>query len=348
MLLIQKIRKIVLTHFMELRWHSILMIVALYIIVSWGLLWLCDEHALIAGNNFVYWIMVTASTVGYGDMSPETTPGKYVVSLFVIPFGLGLFGLAIGRLAAFFSFHWRKGVQGLKTLNYENHILIVGWNEGRTLQLIRLLIREIAYSAEQPKIALCVKANIDNPMPDIIGFVKVVSFSSDEDMERAAIEKASCIIIDNQDDDVTMTTALYCSSRNPQAHTIAYFKDDSLGELLKKHCPNVECMPSVAVEMIAKSAMDPGSSALHHQLLDVDSGMTQYSVKYTGVNPLPLKGLFSAFKEKYDATLIGVSLLGHGSIELNPPLDLLITPASTLYYIADERINRIEWGAFDV
>ncbi|WP_315980980.1 potassium channel family protein [Aliamphritea spongicola] len=202
-------------------------------------------------------MIVTASTVGYGDFSPTTAAGKYIVSLFVIPFGLGLFGLAVGRLAAFVSFQWRKGLKGLKTLDYTGHILIIGWNNERTLQLIRLLLREIEYHHETQRVALCVKADIENPLPDEIGFIRVNSFNNDEQMSRAALKQASCIIIDNPEDDLSMTTALYCSDQNPDAHIIAYFKEESLGKLLKAHCPNVECMPSVAIEMLAKSAMDP-------------------------------------------------------------------------------------------
>ena len=348
MLAIFKIKKILLKHFMEMRWHSIVLAILSYISISWVLLRLSGEQGLTAYPDFIYWIMVTASTVGYGDLSPVTTPGKYVVGLFVIPCGLGLFGLVIGRLAAFVSFQWRKGVQGLKSLNYENHILVIGWNDARTLQLIRLLLREMQFNSDDQQLALCVRADIENPMPDEIGFVKVVSFSSDQDMERASVEKASCIIIDNPDDDVTMTTALYCASKNPGAHTIAYFQDETLGNLLKQHCPNIECMPSVAVEMIAKSAVDPGSSALHHQLLDVENGMTQYSVKFNGSSAITVRSLFSAFKEKYAATLIGISNQGYGSIQLNPSLDLTVHPGATVYYIADERINSIEWEALNV
>lgn len=348
MLFFQALRKILLTHFMELRWHSILLAIAVYMLLSWGLLWLCGEKDLVVHHDFVYWIMVTASTVGYGDLSPVTTPGKYAVGLFVIPVGLALFGLVIGRAAAFVSFQWHKGVRGLRDLNVENHILVVGWNEGHTLQLVRLLLRELEYDASKRKVALCVQANIENPLPDKIGFVKVASFSSEEDMARAAVDQASCIIIDNPDDEVTMTTALYCANRNPGAHIIAYFQDEKLGRLLKRYCPNIECMPSVSVEMIAKSAVDPGSSVLHHELLDVDSGMTQYSIRYPGPTSLVVGRIFVKLKEQYDATLIGISNDGYERIEINPAFDREVKPDGILYYIADERIRRIDWEALGV
>ncbi len=343
-----KLKTLLLKHFMEMRWQSVVLAIACYFTLSWVLLWLSGEEELTAAREFFYWVVVTASTVGYGDLSPITIPGKLVVALFVIPFGLGLFGLAVGRLAAFVSFQWRKGVKGLKPLDCHNHLLVIGWNEGRTMQLIRLLQRELAYHHENKKLVLCVRSDIENPLPNEIEFVKVRSYNDGEDMGRASVQAASCIIIDSASDEATMTTALYCSSQNSTAHIIAYFQDESLGGLLKQHCPNIECMPSVAVEMMAKSAMDPGSSILHHELLDVDHGMTQYSMAYRGRSGITVRDLFSLLKERYDATLIGVSNGGYSSIQVNPPLTMTLNSGSTLYYIADERINSVDWESLNV
>ena len=231
----------------------------------------------------------------------------------------------------------------MKTLNYKNHILIIGWNGPRTLQLIRLLLKETDQSNPEQKIALSVLVDIENPLPDKIGFVKVTSFSNVQEMQRSNVSQASCIIIDNPEDDVTMTTALFCAQQNPQAHIIAYFKDEQLGSLLKSHCPNIECMPSVAVEMLAKSAVDPGSSILHQELLDSNRGMTQYSTLYKGEQNIAFEELFHTFKHKYQATLIGVNNKDQESIELNPSLDKQIQPGSRLFYIASQRIKQIDW-----
>ena len=341
-----KLRKIVARHFMEMRWYSLVLATVFYVVSSWLLLVLCNEKALTQADNFIYWLLVTGSTVGYGDYSPETTAGKWLVALYIIPFGLGLFGILLGRLAAFFSYQWRKGVRGLSQMNHSNHIVIIGWNESRTLQLIRLLQHEISHGQEQD-IVLCVVADVENPLPDEIGFVKVMSFTHDEDMQRANISEAATIILDNPDDDTTLATALYVSSKNPNAHIIAYFKHENMGELLRKHCPKVECAPSVAVELIAKSAMDPGSSALHHQLLNVHDGMTQYSAQVGGDKPLTVEQAFMGLKKHYDATLIAIAEC-NADVQLNPSWEQKLSLGDCVYYIADERICDIDWGLFDV
>lgn len=332
---------------MDLRWHSIVLAVLFYVASSWLLLRLCGEVDLTSSTDFLYWLAVTASTVGYGDLSPSTSTGRVIVSVYVIPLGLGLFGLGIGRIAAFVSYQWRKGIQGLKNLNEEDHILVMGWNGNKTLHLIKLLLRESEHGTHK-SIVLCVKREMENPFPDKIGFVRVASYSSEEDMDRAGVKNAACIIVDNTDDDITMTSSLYCASQNPDAHIIAYFQQEELGRLLKSHCPNIECMPSVSVEMIAKSAVDPGSSVLHHELLDVDKGMTQYSTVYSGTTSLKVSDIFKSLKEKYDATLIGIGNKENGGMRINPNLDSNIEPGSTIYYIADERVMDIDWSELSV
>lgn len=340
-----KIRQLLLKHFMEFRWYSIVLAMLSYVVISWILLWLCNEKALVSADDYLYWLMITASTVGYGDLSPVTTAGKYVVALFITPVGLGLFGIGIGRVAAFAAHQWRRGVKGLKAIDSNNHLLVIGWNGQRTIELLKLLHQETCELKKAGPIVLCVKADMENPMPDIIDFVRVKHFSNDEDMLRAGIQNAATIVIDNDEDDVTMTTALYCASRNPEAHTIAYFHDEKLGKLLKEHCPNIECMPSVSVEMLAKSAVDPGSSALHHQLLNSQEGMTQFSVTFSGKNPIPVQAVFTGMKRHYNATLIGLAKQAGAAIEINPDLDRHIAPGSTLYYIAKQRIQQIDWQA---
>ncbi len=348
MLVLTKVRKILTRYFSEMRWNTIVLALLFYGISSWGLLSLAGEQDLLASSDFIYWLVVTGSTVGYGDMSPTTEAGKYIVAFYVIPLGLSIFALVIGRIASWVSLQWHKGAKGLKSLNLENHVLVIGWNGQRTIQLLNLLLKEREETSERPEIVLCVKADIENPLPDQIEFVKVSSFNNDEDMDRACVENASVIIMDNQEDDMTMTTALYCSKRNKSGHLVAYFKDESLVDLLQTHCPNIECTPSVAVEMLAKSAFDPGSSLLQYDLLTVQDGQAQYSIEIPDKSQdVKVENVFLGLKKHYDATFIGfVSPTSiPASVELNPKMDSVLQPGDKLFYIASKRISKINWDS---
>ncbi|MEZ8100346.1 potassium channel protein [Vibrio bivalvicida] len=320
--------------------RNLAILLAIYIVLSWVLLRVSGEHALTNDlSTFIYFLMVTASTVGYGDYSPETSTGKWVVVVFVIPGGLSLFAALIGRLATGMVEYWRAGILGKRRMGVENHIVLLGWNGQRTMHLIRMLQHE--EHGKRP-IVLCSRSDIENPLPGEIGFVKVNSYTDSQEMEKAAIETASCIVVDNLEDDVTLSAALYSANINPNAHLLAYFKDEALSNLLSQHCPNAECIPAVGAEMLAKAAVDPGSSALHQELLASTRGMTQYSAVYPEKLPtIKIEDAFQFMKRDYQATLIALDI-GKG-IELNPDLDKEITPGAKIFYIADERIEDFDW-----
>jgi voltage-gated potassium channel len=343
-----KVRKIMTQYFSDLRWYVVVLVLIFYSLSSYALLFIAGEEGLLNIHDFVYWLVVTGSTVGYGDMSPSTVGGKWIVALYVIPMGLSIFALVLGRAASFVSQQWQKGAKGLNALNVSGHVLVIGWNGKRTEQLIKLLLIEKANSLEKPEIVLCVRADIINPFPSEIEFVHVDSFNKDEDMDKACVDSAAIILIDNPLDDMTMTTSLYCSQRNEKAHKVAYFHDESLVKLLQKHCPEIECTPSVAVEMLAKSAFDPGSSLLHHDLLDVYEGQAQFSATIAqNVDPISVKNMFYLLKHKYDAIFIGVA--GNHDIQkivVNPPLTNKLLPGDKIFYIAETRIHNIDWAKF--
>lgn len=320
--------------------RNLALLVVAYIVVSWALLSLSGEHALTSEpSTFIYFLMVTASTVGYGDHSPQTSLGKWIVVLLVIPGGLTLFAALIGRLAGGAVDYWRAGVLGKRRVGVENHILLLGWNGQRTIHLIRMLQHE--EEGKRP-IVLCSRSDIENPLPGEIGFVKVTSYTDTQEMEKTAIDKAGCIVVDNLEDDITLSAALYSANVNPSAHLLAYFKDEALSRLLNQHCPNAECIPAVGAEMLAKAAVDPGSSALHQELLASTRGMTQYSTVYPqSMSPIKVELAFDYMKRHFHSTLIALDV-GKG-IELNPDLEREIVAGAKIFYIADERIENFEW-----
>ena len=52
-------------------------------------------------GDALWWALVTATTVGYGDISPETSGGRIVAGILMIV-GIGLIGMITGSIATFF------------------------------------------------------------------------------------------------------------------------------------------------------------------------------------------------------------------------------------------------------
>jgi voltage-gated potassium channel len=52
-------------------------------------------------GDALWWAFVTATTVGYGDISPTTTEGRFVAAFLMVT-GIGFIGLLTGTVATFF------------------------------------------------------------------------------------------------------------------------------------------------------------------------------------------------------------------------------------------------------
>lgn len=337
-----RIRRFILRHVFNLGWVSLLASAFIYILVSWLGMVLAGEETLINPHVFFYWLVTTGSTVGYGDYSPSTDIGRWITLLWVIPFGLSLFVTLVTKMGIALSRFWKGGIMGIKALDLDDHILVIGWNELTSSRLLKLLVHEEQDRREPRKVALCVTDDITNPLPGQIEFVRVNSYTSPELASRTSLTKACSVIVDAEDDHETLAIALFVNSVNTNATLAVYFGDADMRPLLTGVCPNAEVIPPVSVEMLAKSASDPGSSNLQRELLDVTYKQTQYSVKIPErFQGKQVKDAFWVLKEEFDATLLGVGDLQGNDIDVNPPLDQYLPSEGLIYYVADDRLQQL-------
>lgn len=55
----------------------------------------------ISYSNGLWWAFVTATTVGYGDISPQTHVGRFIAALLIL-IGIGTIGMITGTIATYF------------------------------------------------------------------------------------------------------------------------------------------------------------------------------------------------------------------------------------------------------
>ena len=79
-------------------------------------------------------------------------------------------------------------------------------------------------------------------------------------------------------------------------------------------------------------------------------GRAQFSLTVPKLkSAIAADALFVALKKQHNATLIGHAQAGDTQqIQLNPSLDSLINSGDKLYYIAEKRINNVDWNNFNV
>ena len=76
--------------------------------------------------NGIWYVMTTVTTVGYGDLFPETVLGK-MFGMFLFIFGIGLIGVVIGKVVDKFSSYEKRRGEGRLKYTGSEQIVIIGW-----------------------------------------------------------------------------------------------------------------------------------------------------------------------------------------------------------------------------
>ena len=67
------------------------------------------------------------TTVGYGDMYPQTFGGRFIGYIFVLA-SLGVLGFLVGKVSALFTEMSENRRLGYHGTSFTEHVVIVGWN----------------------------------------------------------------------------------------------------------------------------------------------------------------------------------------------------------------------------
>lgn len=307
--------------------------------ISWFLLALAGEQIIVKPDIFGYWYITTATTVGYGDFSPQTTGGRYITGLWVMFGGIAIVTSIIGKLTSFIIDIWRKKIKGMNDLqHFKNHTIIVGWHGGETLKIIDLLRED----SQDHKIVLLASNINESPFDDKnLYFVKCESQVSDAALISAGAVNAKRVLVYGHDDEDTLSIVLAVNKITQTAHIVAHFLTSSIAKLAKDYAPKIECTSGLALEMLVHAACDPGSSDLIRELLSIATGPTQFSSTIRKSVQVRYIDAMSKLKSAHNATLIGYKNQ-NGEQVINGNADDILTENTEIYYISDKRLTQEE------
>ena len=346
-LILTKVAKRIYARISVLSWDIVFVLSLGHFVVSWLLLGSIDGEKISNANIFWYFYATTATTVGYGDYSPATEIGRLVTVLWIMPGGIALFTTIIAKVVQQITNKWRKRMRGCT--NYKNlseHIIILGWHGLKTEHMVDYIRGD--EDSKDSEIVLCAAEEIENPMPDRVKFVRGTALNTPDLLTRAGAKTAKYIIALGDNDNETLSAALGAAAVNSEAHMVAYFDQQSFADLLKAHCAHAECNVSISIEMMVRSAQDPGSSRVQHQLLSTLEGPTQFSLRVPeNAGAVNYGALFTELKRSHDATLFGVAQSALGDdLLLNAPSNYQVDPRTILYFMSSRRIepSEINWS----
>lgn len=338
MILIGRLVRSLRRHVRRVSWTAVFIAYVAHMLTTWALLGLAGETKLVAPDAFPYYYMTTATTIGYGDLSPSTTAGRYIVAFLLMPGSVALFAAILTKTSASLLVFWKRHLMGKMSYDMQGHTVLVGWRGAESVRLVQLLLSDTATDDEG--IVLVAEGLGENPLPEQMRFVGVESYADGAGYRRASLEQAGRVIVHTCSDDQTLVAVLAIKAVKPACHVVAHFDSSSALNLVQAHHPDVECTRPLTAEIIARAAQDPGSSLVTLDVLSAsDTGTTQFSIQVPPDFHDTIGELAVRFRHA-GAILLGYRASSAVNPQINPPLSTLVGPGATLYYLRETRLDR--------
>ncbi|MEF8974295.1 MAG: NAD-binding protein, partial [Haloarcula sp.] len=181
-----------------------------------------DEFAnLSTATDAFYYTLVTASTVGYGDVTPTTQQAK-LFGMSVVVLGTASFAIALGSLLG--PAIEKRLSEALGNMTdaqldlLENHVLVLGHGD-----LTEPIIEELTGAIEFVVITPDTETATRLQQRDIA--VLTADPSDEEPMQRAGIEDATAVVAATNDDAQDALGILTAKSLNPEVNIVAAATD---------------------------------------------------------------------------------------------------------------------------
>jgi voltage-gated potassium channel len=269
-----------------------------------------------------WYAIVTLTTVGYGDISPVTLPGR-LFGLIPIAFGVVLVAALSGKIASFLvDLQLRRGKGLVKLKNLQDHFIICGWRHD--FEQIIDGVLDANPSLEITDIVLINNAPSEkmelfmaNPKYKLISYIHG-DFIDEAVLNRANIRKASKVMIlaDYSEeyspveiDSRTVMAVLTIEALNRNIYTAAELLDEKFEKYLTlAHCDEVILTKEYVRYLLVNASSGTGVSHIVRDLLAIQGEQNKISIeaipqKYIGKE---FKETFDYFIEKQSGILIGV------------------------------------------
>jgi len=319
------------------QYHIVVLVVLALMLLGGGLYARVEGISL---EDALWWAVVTMTTVGYGDISPETLSGKFI-GVFLMLTGIGFLGLLTATIASVFVENRMMQYKGLKDIKAQQHFVICGWNHQAEHIVSELLADPKA--RERPVVIL---ADLEeHPLPDMnVHFVR--GAVQDKTLVKAALPEADTVIIlaDEKVDPAyrdaklvmdTLTVRTMC----PRVYICAELTDaQNLEHARRAGADEIIIEGELRSHLIAQAALDHGVSELVSELMSNGAGHELY----TNAIPDSMAGrrfyeVFCELKRERNVISLGVRRSENETLVTNPDADFVLQKGDRLILLSLER-----------
>lgn len=268
----------------------------------------------------LWYTIVTLTTVGYGDIAPHSSAGRFI-GLITVIFGVAFFAAITGRIASFLvDQQLKKGKGLLKVKNLQNHFIVCGWKND--FEQIIDGILETNPNYDQSDIVLINNASneymqlfLEKPKFKLINYIHG-DYIDETVLNKANIFKAKRVLIladfsgkynPIEIDSRTVMAVMTLNKLNRNLYIVAELLEDKFEKYLEMaHCDEIVLSKQYERSLIINASSGSGVSHVVRDLLSVEThesiSIVEMPSSFIGIS---FKNAFEYFSER-NSILIGV------------------------------------------
>jgi len=305
-----------------------------------------DGGAITSFSEAFWYMVVTLTTVGYGDLYPVSTIGKIIGYLYVFS-SVGLLGLFLGTITNRYQEMKDQKKLGFKGTEFENHVILFGWND-----FSKMVLEGIAQTP-LPVVVVTDKKDDVDLIYDQYGkekmFVLFTDFQNKDLYHKINADHSRIIFLSLEEDSDSLMHAINFRRYCPSTEIIVSTAKSTLKETFEAAgVTHVVARLEIVSKLVASYIFEPDVADLNLDLLGSSKTERDYDVlefrvieqnPYIGKNG---KELFHNLKDDVDAVLMGIRKLQDGQRKLikNPSEDTVLETKDYVIVMANRPIRK--------